>query len=235
MSDKPLALIREKDGIRGLVPAPRKGRDDKAYVTYLNSIHPRENHDLQIALAQSDDNRFLEFLDRIKANRYRKSSLATIAKACGISLKDFNEWWQKASSQRSIAAAQNASIQVTHDMAIDALSTNGACPRCDGLGWVSAPSGLPEFTKGYREIGTRINDKNIEEPMWARDCPNCNTAGVIRKPGDSHARDKILTMAGVLPTSKGIAIVQNFGGVSHGSAVAELSSMDIIDLTPEKA
>ena len=61
---------------------------------------------MQKALAASPDVRFQKFLDRVMTPKYRRASLATIAKGCGIDLLEFNQWWGKASAQRAIAEAQ---------------------------------------------------------------------------------------------------------------------------------
>ena len=49
----------------------------------------------------------------------------------------------------------------------------------------------------------------------------------MKKPGDQHARDKVLEMSGLVKKGAGIQIVQNFSGASHSSA---LSDLDVITL-----
>lgn len=214
--------MTEKDGIRGVVPSRAHGRNDRAFGAYLDQLDPRGREDVQIALAACPDARFKEFLERVMSPRFKRIGLASIAKACDIDLMEFTKWWSKASSQVAVAVAQNAAIEVTQDMAQDAKSVKAACPRCDGLGWVSAPSGLPEDTPGYRQILMGEDEK------WIRNCPNC-ADGTVRKPGDTHARDKLLEMSGLVHKGGGAAvqIVQNFGGASHQSAVRDLDCITI--------
>ena len=223
---KSLAVIKEPDGIRGLVPSRYEGYKDRVFGEYLSKLNPRDSEEVQAALAASDDPRYQEFLERITSRRYRRVSMQTIAKACNISLQEFTNWWQKASTQRAIAVAQTSSIRIAEHMAEDAMSSDDVCPRCDGMKFVTTQPGLPaDEISGYRQVGFDPKD-----PIWVRDCPKCDGEGKIRKPGDSHARDRIMEMAGILQRGKtpAVAIIQNFGGASHASAVSDLSNiMDI--------
>jgi hypothetical protein len=217
--------ILEKDKVRGEVPDRTNGIKDKAYGSFLSTLDPRNNEQVQAALAASPDPRFQEFLDRISKPGYNRVSLQSIAKACQIDLREFNIWWQKESAQRSIAIAQTASVQVTQDMAADAMSRMVACERCDGLGWVSAPPGLPDTVPGYRMIEAG------EEPKYIRDCPNGCNSGKIRKPGDTHSRNTLLEMGGLLKQKgTGPSVTLNFGGASHSTGINALSDAMTIDV-----
>ena len=218
MKAKIAAMILEKDKIRGPVPSRQYGIRDTVYGAYLAKLDPRNNSVVQRALASSDDPRFLEFLERIQMNKYKRISLQAIAKACNIGLAEFGTWFNKASTQMAIATAQQESVRIVQDMAEDARTIQAVCDRCDGMTWVSAPAGLPDTTPGYRSITVD------GEVRWIRDCPVCNK-GKIRKPGDSHARDRTLEVAGMLKKGPGIVINQAFGGVSHASAVSDLDVM----------
>ena len=223
------AKIQEKDGLRGLVPSRTKGSLDRVYAAYLNELNPRYNLDVQAALSTTEDPRFKEFLERISDYKYRNVSLQAIAKGCLIDLSDFSKWWRKSCSQRAVAIATEKSVKITSDMAQDAMSVSVACAKCDGLGWVSAPPGLTEDNQpeGYRSM------QSGKEEIWIRDCPNGCTAGKVRKPGDYHARDKILEMSGLIQKGKGIQINQNFGMATHASAVANLKDIMTLDIEPE--
>lgn len=229
--------IKEKDGRRGLVPARENGIRDEAFGSYLEALDPAGNQDVRMALLLSEDPRFREFISRVGTPRYKTVSLQAIAKACGIDLLEFNEFWQKASVQRAIALAQLRSVQIAGDMAEDARSRDEVCPRCDDLGWVNAPDNLVgEPPRGYRVMGTQTRKgqdpetgKVVEEEVviWGRDCPVCLGKGRLSQPGDQHSRDKILEMSGLITKGggKGVQIVQNFSGSGHSSAVPALSSM----------
>jgi hypothetical protein len=209
---------------RGEVPSREAGAQDKVYGAYLESLNPRTNRDIQEALASSPDVRFREFLERIMAPRYKRNSLQAIAKACNIALLDFNEWVQKASTQRALAAAQVGSVRVANDMVEDAVSKTVTCDRCDGLSWVSAPPGLPNTTPGYRRVNA-----DASNPLYGRTCPKCSGGGTMRQIGDQHARDRILEISGLTKKGGGVSITQNFGGAYHGSAIGTLDNMMAID------
>jgi hypothetical protein len=218
MKAKIKALIDEKDGLRGLVPSRSFGMRDKVYGTYMTKLDPRNNPVVQHALAESEDPRFKEFLERIQERRYRRMALQTIAKGCNITLAEFGKWFNQASTQAAIATAQQASLKVVEDMVEDAMTVDVVCDRCDGMTWVAAPAGLPPETPGYRSM---TGDGGII--VWIRDCPVC-TLGKVRKPGDAHARDRTLEMAGLIKKGPGVVINQSFGN-SHASAVNDLDCM----------
>lgn len=226
-SKRKALVILEKDKLRGEVPSREVGIRDKVYGAYLDNLNPRENEDVQTALAAHPNPRFKEFLDRINTPRYHRVSLQTIAKACEISLMEFQEWWNKASTQVAIAKAQMGSIKITDDMVQDAQSKDVACSRCDDLGFVAAGPNLPATVPGYRRI-----DDGTGDPKFIRTCPDCQGRGRSRKPGDQHARDTIMKMSGIIQPAKGISITQNFGGASHASAVDSLNEMMTFDVTP---
>lgn len=219
------SMILEKDKQRGLVPSRAFGSKDKVYGAYLTTINPRESAKVQRALACSADPRFQEFLSRIQTNRYKRVSLQTIAKACNISLKEFSDWWNRESTQTAIAIAQNSSIDITEDMVGDARTVEVACERCDGMTWIGAPAGLPIETPGYRFM------QSGDEIVWIRDCPNCKS-GKTRKIGDSHSRDRVLELSGLIKKGGGVNVnVNNFGGASHSSAVADLDKVMTMDVS----
>lgn len=228
MRKKIEALIREKDGLRGLVPGRSKGADDKAYGEYLKKIDPRNKQDVQVALACTEDVRFQEFLERVQSTKYKNVSMQSIAKACNISLMEFTKWWRKASTQQAIATAQTATIEVVQDMVEDARSTMAVCERCDGMTWISAPPGLPKTTPGYRQI--QPPSAPGDPGLWARTCPAC-VDGRVRKTGDTHSRDKLLEIGGLVQKGKGgVSVVLNLGGADHMSAVPDLEMTGMSDV-----
>jgi hypothetical protein len=64
--------MRDKE--RGLVPSRQVGATDFVFNAYLNKLNPRDNEDMQKALAMSPDVRFREFLARVSAHRYKISA-----------------------------------------------------------------------------------------------------------------------------------------------------------------
>lgn len=225
--------MREPDGLRGLVPSRVEGYKDRVYGEYMRSLNARDNPDLHHALALHIDPRFQTFLERLKNKSFKRISVQTIAKQCGISLLDFQNWWNRATSQQAIAIAQQGSMVVVEDMVEDAKSSKVACPRCDGLTWISAPPGLDKKTPGYRLMEEGNPLENIAD-KYIRDCPECND-GTVRKPGDAHARDRVLEVSGLITRGKGVAvnINQNFAGQTHTSAVSDLDKAMTIDLSAD--
>jgi hypothetical protein len=241
---KPPKTLKEKDGLRGLVPASGKGKEDEVYGAYLEEIGVETDVAVQQALARDQDPRFRRFLELISTPG-RVLRLQTVAKQCDIDLLEFGNWFQRASSQIAIAHAQRRAAGIVRDMAGDAMTRDEFCERCDGLGWVSAPAGLPMETAGYRILATTVvKRKNAEtgeteeheEILYCRTCPGCHGVMSVRKPGDEHSRDRVLEIAGLITKGKsGVQIVQNFGGAGHGSAVSgALGVMTIdVDVEPE--
>lgn len=216
---------------RGMVDGRQYGKLDRVYSAYLDELDPRSNEDVQLALAASGDIRFKEFLERINMPKYRRASLATIAKACNITLSEFNNWWSRASTQRAIAVAQVGSVMITRDIVEDARTQEVFCPRCDGLGFIAAQPGLPADTPGYRMLEPSDDDEGLK---YIRNCPQCKTEKVIKRVGDAKARDQILELSGLVKKGAAVQIVQNFSGASHASALSGLDQLNTIDVVPEE-
>ena len=216
---------------RGLVDGRKYGKNDRVYAAYLDELNPRSSDDVQLALAACGDIRFKEFLERINMPKYRRASLATIAKACNITLSEFNNWWNRASTQRAIAVAQVGSVMITRDIVEDARTQEVFCPRCDGLGFIAAQPGLPSNTPGYRMLEPTDDDEGLK---YIRDCPQCKTEKVIKRVGDAKARDQILELSGLVKKGAAVQIVQNFGGASHSSALSGLDGLNTIDAISEE-
>jgi hypothetical protein len=227
---KKLAVIKEPDGLRGEVPSRLVGSRDRVFGTYLDTLNPRANEIMQRALASSPDARFQAFLERVMTPRFFRASLATIAKGCGISLLEFQEWWRKASAQWAIALAQNASPEIVTDLIEDSRTKVDVCDRCDGIGSVLAPANLdPEQVPGYRLVKQATPDTDA---IYTRTCPRCGGKGQIRRIGDPHARDRLIEMAGLKNTPKAASVVVNFGGASHSAAITLLDDAMSIDPAP---
>lgn len=221
-------LFLEKDGLRGLVPTSDNGRADAAYGAWFDGIEAEDDPEFHIALAQAQEPKYRRFLEMLGQPNRRGLKIQTMAKQCGIDLPEFQQWYGKACVQMAIGVAQRKARFLVADMAQDARSRSEFCERCDGLGWVGAPDGLPVDTLGYRIMGMRIHDGK-EDPVWVRTCPKCLGKTRSDEPGDEHSRDKILELAGLVPKGRAaVSIVQNFGGAGHGSAVnGSLSSLTV--------
>ncbi len=227
-------LFYEKDKLRGLVPTSDMGRADQVYGAYLHGLGIETDPEAQIELARSQDPRFRRFLDMIGKPNRGGLKIQTMAKQCGIDLSEFQNWYSKAAVQIAIAKAHRRAAGIVDDMAGDAMTRSEFCERCDGLGWVNAAQGLPVETPGYRILCMQTV-KGAEEPVWCRTCPKCKGETRIRVPGDEHARDRVLEIAGLVSRGKaGVQIVQNFGGAGHTSAVSGSLGMLTVDVPAEE-
>jgi hypothetical protein len=205
MPKKPKALVLEKKSPRGLVPTSSFGILDTTYNDFLQTVDPKANPDAQYALASATDRRFREFLRIMGEPRFSRYSLAALAKTCDISLPEWADFWRKAQITRAIAETSNAIPDLARDMMADARSQNVMCERCDGLGTVDPTGG----------------EKDI-----VRCCPACKGLGTLSRPGDSHARDKVLEMTGLSSKAKGgaaVTINANFSGMGIDSATERLN------------
>jgi DnaJ-class molecular chaperone len=185
---------------------------------------------MRLALASTTDARFKKFLDLTSAPEYRGTTLAALAKIAEISLIEFQDWRQKAQTQRILARAQEGMVEVTEDLVENAKNRDVTCDRCDGFGSVVCDSKAPKSTPGLR----RIKGMKAADDTWMRDCPACKGKGVLRASGSEHAIDKLIDMTGLSSKGKGgaaVQIVQNFGGASMESAVDRMSkiSFDVSD------
>lgn len=212
---------------RGLVPASQFGRYDITYNEYLATLDLRgdskDSQAMRLALASSTDPRFRKFLELVGNGQFRRASLAAIAKLCEIGLTEFQDWRQKAQTQRILAKAQDGVLSMTDDLVDEARARDASCDRCDGLGSVICDSRAAK-APGFR----KIKGMRAEDDSYMRDCPQCKGKGIVRAPGSEHARDKLLDMTGMSGRSKGgvaVNINQTFGGMGMESAVDRLNKV----------
>lgn len=211
---------------RGLVP---DGNHDEPYNVYLEELDPKgdtnRSKEVRFALSASSDKRFSTFLNCLSEPRFKRSKLATIAKACDISLPQFFEFWQSSQKTIALARAQSAMPDLVADMTIDAASRMVNCSRCDGFGYVADYSDKDEVSKLE---GRQVPDK-------VKTCPNCKGSGEVREVGNQHARDKLLEVTGMVKkggTGAAVSITQNFGGATMESAVDSLNKISFdLDVT----
>ena len=70
---------------------------------------------------------------------------------------------------------------------------------------------------------------------WVRDCPKCGATGQTNKPGDSHARDKILQLNGFDKKSSGVTVaINNYGGNGIEAAGARFAALTF-DISADSA
>lgn len=206
---------------RGMRPTKRTRDPKDALNAYLAELDPLGDSDrsaaVRLALASSSDGRFGEFLNRLGQPGYRSHSLAAIATTCDLSLAEFIHFWHRTQLQRVLSMAHDAMLDVIDDLIENASYHDVSCSRCDGRGRVTTG-------KGRNRV-----------------CPVCRGAGSVRMPGDAHARDCLLQIAGF--GKKGLAAVQiTFGGAAMESAVDglkgitfDVSDPEVTDEEPESS
>lgn len=239
---KSQGLMREKGGLRGLVPDYPNGKLDTVYEAYLKRIDPVNNEAIAEALAAAPDPRFRAFLQRagMPSGPFAHMRPQTIAKSVGIGMLEFQKFISEAVNARAVAEAQMRALDSIKDMGVDARSIDDVCERCDALGWVAAAEGLPEpWPPGYRMVAEErrsvIDGQEFVEPAkWIRTCPKCKGATSVRKPGDAHSRDRVLEVAKLInQRGPALALQMNFGGAAHASAVGALADAMPIDISAE--
>lgn len=210
-------------GSRGIVPSANTGYRDTVYNNYLDALNPREDKDVQLAMAASTDVRFQHFLELIHG-LHKHKSLAAVAKMCDISMAEFMDWVGKAHHAQALLVAQRAMPKLNEHLVEDALNKDAPCDRCDGLGFITIGA---EEVAGM--IKQQVNRKGIRKvgKAWVRQCPLCNGTGATKIKGDSHARDKLLDMTGLVAkkSSGGPAVVVNLGGHGLGAATDRLNQI----------
>ncbi len=209
---------------RGLVPAWNSEEVDESFEGFFQPINPRENPGFQQALAAASDKRFREYLRQINLPKNRNRSCSSIAKIMDISLREFIDFLRSSYHTQAISLSAARLPAIVSDMADDAMTQKEACGRCDGWGFVNVSAeempileeGKP-IPGGIRPMGQR----------WVRDCPKCDGTGKTSKPGDAHARDKILLMNGISNKSTGVTVAINNNYSGHGieSAGQRLSAI----------
>ena len=209
----PPGMMLEPHSPRGLVPTWGSDEPDLPFESFFEPINPRGNPDFQQALAASGDKRFREYLRQLNLPKNRRKSCSTIAKIMDISLREFIDFLRSSYHTQAISVAAQRLPAIASDMADDAMTQRDACGRCDGWGFVAVSTDeMPELREGEPIPG------NIR-PMgqrWVRDCPKCDGKGKTAKPGDAHARDKILLMNGISNKSAGVTVAINNNYNGHG-------------------
>ena len=215
----PKKLMRERDGLRGLVPSSDEGKRDVVYGAYLEKLGVETNPAIQQALATAEDRRFRTFLERISTpNRIVK--IQTAAKQCGIDLVEFQNFIQKAAPNIGDCRGP-VTRHRNHARHGRRCTDEGRLLRQVRGAWMDRRAGLSagrhaRLPRDGDEDGEAAGSgKSEEDDRGAgaglrRTCPKCKGATTVRTPGDEHARDKVLEVAG--------ADKQREGSRDHGTA-----------------
>jgi hypothetical protein len=134
--------------------------------------------DLEEALTMSGDPRFHKLQEALHDDAYRSTAPGTLCRRFGISWWDLMRLWGNHNLLCGQMYMLNHLQDVMADITEEALSHQGPCPRCDGIGHV------------MRENG--------EAP-----CPVCDGVGKVRVPADDKACRLYLETIGVIGPRRG--------------------------------
>lgn len=190
---------------------PVFAKDDPVYRKWLAKI---ETEDLKAALAMSSDKRMVEFLRLLCVPRPKAT--ATIAKSCGLTLGDLNNFWRDSNMSRARDIAFAGIPQVMADVVTDSSNTMVVCPRCDGLGSLDPGPDYDDEPKSRRK-------KSI-----VRECPECDGMGKVKKSGDIESRKLLFETTGMTGKKGPMIAIQNnsYGPSSLETFVDNFDKMD---------
>lgn len=165
------------------------------------------------ALSRCDSPKFVSFLaalanptlrtGNMKSNKLR--SAGELARNFGITPFELEMILRNHTLSKAMTKAVLYMPRIAEDLARDSLSTEIACPRCDGWG----------------DVTRKVNDE-VEKMS----CPQCKGMMVIRKNGDPDARKLLLETfgwAGKNQTFINNGVVNN---AQQGGVLDELEAID---------
>ncbi len=164
-----------KDG-RGLVP---KSADfDPMFVKFVEDL--ASTPDLKAALAHVGSDKAMRFLAEIcgmeRKHGAGSKTIVKAAKKCGIGMDTLAEIWRSHSASLAMMKLVSATPKLADDLLEAARNTTVVCPACQGNGIIETP--------------LRVEG--------ARECPQCDGSGSVRRAGDKDARTHALEWAGVV-------------------------------------
>jgi hypothetical protein len=163
------ASKRDKNGR----PVPVRADRDRAVQCFFEAVPSFDD-----AMLMSGDERFYRLHSALQDEVYRRTSPGRLCRNFGISFQDLVRLWWNHNLLWGKIQMLNHLPDVMADIAVDALSREGPCPRCDGIGHV------------MRENG--------QAP-----CPACAGSGKVRVPGDADARRMLLEIIGLIGPRRG--------------------------------
>jgi hypothetical protein len=173
MARVPLANNMDKNAPKNVPPVHM----DRPFNHFLEGIPFDE---LIQALATTQGTKYKRAFATLNADaKYREAnpnkkirSVAGGLRDCGITLQDLMETYGRYRTASAVRIAMDRSPQIIAHAADDAQNRKVYCPRCDGLGEISADDGF-------------------------RICPECKGAKEITQSGDGEARKLVLEVAGI--------------------------------------
>src|SRR5215813_3976843 len=171
-----------------LRPTPQQSHRDLPALRFWDSI---DRDQFELALSDNDRNdKYAAFLHALSDPTYARCSFPTLLRKFNISLHEAQTIYTDHMRHMALLQMCSQLPQVVADVAEDAKSHMGACPRCDGEKVV---------------VSTR-GDKRARKK-----CPECKGTGEVRMIGDKHARDLVFeSMKLTGQKSPLVAMQQNF-------------------------
>ena len=219
-SRKTKAIIRKTLG--PALDKAKKRREraiDKLSNAFIESLG--SNSEFQTALALSDSPRAQDLLHDILTPKYRTWTVTALARKHGFSPATMFDLWRGYNTAKGMLTIASGIPEVSKGVVEDAKSIDICCPRCDGWGEIE------------RTSKTEDSEGKPVTSVEKIPCPQCKSAGSVRKPGDSDSRKLMFEAVGFIKKQNGINI--NIGKVGVESVLDELDSIDaspIIDITP---
>jgi hypothetical protein len=133
---------------------------------------------LDEALMVSGDERYFRLHDALHDDVYRHVSPGTLCRKLGVSWLDLVNLWWKHNVLLGRIRMLNHLPDVMEDIALDALSRQVPCPKCDGIGYIALDS--IRYT-----------------------CLECDGVGRVREPGNAHARRLLFEILGLIGPRRG--------------------------------
>jgi hypothetical protein len=161
--------------------------------------------ELKSALEMSESPRVQAFLAALEEPRNRDCCVRSLAAKYGIRSGDIVQMWSAYQAWRGKAIVMRGIPDLVREMMEDAKPVRVGCPSCGGSGEVAGRKGPKE-------------------------CPQCQGAGAVRKPGDPYARKWALEISGLTP--KHAVIVEAALGGSRGSLERILDEVEALEREP---
>jgi hypothetical protein len=197
-SPPPPMTKRDKNG-RMMTGRPCQ---DKPLNTFVENLDQDQFH--RALAARGEDTREWQLLEALHDPAFAKCTISNLCRRFGVSMQDIMDMMKDYSVAEGTSRMMQHLPQVMEDVATDAQSRQGVCPRCQGT------KELPPQTANGKP----------------RKCPECKGTGEVRVSGDKHARDLVFETAGFTNKKTPLVAQQfNFGSSGLKPVLAETADL----------
>jgi hypothetical protein len=194
--------------------APARNKEKETAMSRILASMSREEFAEAVEMASAADpenTRLDTFLRALVDPAYRSVSIKNLTRQFGISLLQVHDIWRESRMHHGMMRMLNHVPDILEDTAVDARSTMGVCPRCDGIGTV-----MPETTAK-------------DEVPSVRSCPECEGKQKVRRPGDKVARELVFESIGLTGKRGGpLVAIQNNMATESGLEEVLVSTQKLI-------